>query len=120
MTIRHIAIAAASLCGALLVSPHAQAGDKFETAFEYELGRVAAHETAAAGHYVLGGFFRGHGRPQPHRWRRHHRYRNHHYSHDRHPYYGAQPYRRHRGGHPFYGHQHHRGCGHDAHGGWHH
>lgn len=108
---RGLVTAAALLAAALFSAPTARAGDEFEDAFKFELGRIAAHEAVSVGRAVLVGGF-----PYP-------------YGH--YPYYGAYygtpyyyPYfyghyghhRHHYGGHG-YGHfKHHRGHhGHHGH-----
>ena len=81
----------------------AEAGDEFEDAFKYELGRIAAHEAAYVGRHVLGTLVAGahpygpgparaypvyvavpEARPHHHHGRRHGHYRGRGHWRDRH------------------------------------
>ena len=93
----------------------AQAGDEFEDAFKYELGRIAAHEAVFAGRHLLGTLVAG---ANPYAGAPTERYPvyvavpqiHQHYHHGRgHGHYRDR-------GHPGHGyHRHDRHCGH----GWH-
>jgi len=57
------ALAAAVLLGGLQLGAAPASAGNFERAFEYELGRLMAHEVVGLGHFLLGGYARPVGPP---------------------------------------------------------
>ncbi len=112
--IRWAAVPALALLLAGAFARPAEAGDEFEDAFKYELGRIAAHEAVYVGRDVLGTLVAG---AQPAAYARRQPYPvyvavpqvHEHYRHAR----GRGHYRNH--GHPHGRHWQHSRCGHRHH-----
>ena len=93
------------------------AKNEFETAFKYELGRIAAHEAVFAGRYILGVIVSG----DPHHVHGAHACNGHvpypPYGYGPYPYYGYDGHGHYK--HHGHGHHKHHGHGHHKHHGHH-